>query len=156
MNEDFLLHCAQEKQTAVRHPGFILSDACLTCDCCLRATRTTCTAFFYVYVAIFLLTLVALAYHERIKMQINRQLTHNSMGQIFAFVVIWQASRIAYLSAVFGTSTVNQNVCYRENLQNLPVYCMLVCVAVTHEFLIRVYLLMTGRLEKHKGKLILY
>ena len=33
---------------------------------------------------------------------------------------------------------------------------MLVCIAVTHEFLIRVYLMMTHKLEKHKRKLKVY
>ena len=89
---NFLEHCLEEKIIALEKPGFILSDACLGCDCCLSATKTTCTAFFYVYCTLFLITLICLAYHERIKLKINRQITHNSMGQIFVFVVIWQAS----------------------------------------------------------------
>ena len=33
---------------------------------------------------------------------------------------------------------------------------MLLCIAVTHEFLIRIYLLMTNQLEQHHGKLKVY
>ena len=38
----------------------------------------------------------------------------------------------------------------------MPVYFMLLCIAVTHEFLIRIFLLMTNQLAQHHEKLKIY
>ena len=95
---------------------FVTGDFCGDCWRSV-ATNRVCYALFFIIAAILILTILLMAVYQYGKAKAKAKTTSNSLYFIFAFVVIWMATRTLYYSDAF----INYSFTTQGILQTLPI-----------------------------------
>ena len=70
----------------------------------------------------------------------------NSKGIIVMSVLIWLIMRILYFSvSLYTIEPSKSTICVLEVMQNLPIFCIYICILICHRFLLNMYAVIQKR-----------
>ena len=134
------------------------------CDCCVPNVDTVCEIYFGFYLLLMLLTVIALLNLCNVRKRSNLPVlirNNSTKFWIIVGVLALQFTRIIYFSTTFFkdhlTNThTSSMMCLEEWSIQVPVLLEYINIAIVHDFLLRLYLVIHGMHEPYKKHLAVY
>lgn len=124
---------------------------------------TVCKVYFYGYLILAILTVGTLLNYRQVRKRSKQPgvVSNTSKFWIVVFVLSLQAVRIMYFSTAFFKNSLNGNRtsqmrCLEEWSVNLPALLEFINIFIIHDFLLRVYLVLSDQMKKYRTLLIVW